>query len=55
MKIQLCAPIKIKQNRRFVKTKLCRPVTSTSSCTSSYLTETGEILNTESGECLIIN
>lgn len=55
MKIKLCDPIRIKQNRRFVRAKICRPITSTTSCTSSYLTESGEILNSESGECLILN
>lgn len=55
MKIKICEPIRIKQYRRFVKVKICRPITSTTSCSSSYLTESGEILNSESGECLILN
>lgn len=55
MKIVICGPVKIKQNKRISRVRICRPITSTTSCTSAYLTEDNEIFNTESGECLIIN
>lgn len=54
MKIKMCGPIKIKQNKRHAKVKICRPILFTSDCTSSYQTQVDENFITENGECLII-
>jgi hypothetical protein len=55
MRLRLCGYIKVKQNKRSAKARICRPIVFTPDCSNAYMTEANEELQTESGDCLIIN